>query len=65
MAKTSKKTTNSDSKDPIPKDLFEILACPLCRSDLKYSDGKKKLVCTECGRKFPIEGIVPVLLPTG
>ena len=59
MAKASKTT----SKDPIPKDLFDILACPLCRSDLEYSDGKKTLKCTECGKKFPIEGSVPVLLP--
>jgi uncharacterized protein len=49
-------------KDPIPKDLFKILACPLCRQDLEYSNGKKELICTKCRTKYPIKEGVPVLL---
>jgi hypothetical protein len=50
-------------KDPIPREIFDILACPLCRADLSYAKGKKSLVCTKCNKKYPIRGGVPVLLP--
>ena len=50
-------------QDPIPKDLFEILACPLCRADLEYTKDKKSLICSDCGSKYPIEGNIPILLP--
>ena len=50
------------TEDQIPKDLFDILACPLCRADLEYTKDKKNLLCSNCGTKYPIEGNVPVLL---
>ena len=50
-------------ENPIPKELFDILACPLCRADLEYAKGKKALVCSECGEKYPIEEGIPNLLP--
>ncbi len=50
-------------KDPIPKDLFDILACPVCKADLRYSEGKKGLVCVKCSQKYPIKERIPVLLP--
>ena len=30
-------------EDPISKDLFDILACPVCKADLKYTEDKKGL----------------------
>ncbi|MBI2558489.1 Trm112 family protein [Candidatus Woesearchaeota archaeon] len=59
MAKNKQKST----EDPIPKDLFEILACPLCKADLEYTKDKKKLVCSNCGAKYPIDNGIPILLP--
>ncbi len=59
MAKKKEKT----EKDPIPKDLFDILACPLCRSDLEYDREKKNLICANCGQKYPIQDGIPMLLP--
>ena len=50
-------------KDPIPKDLFNILACPICRSDLRYNKDKNGLVCVKEGHKYPIQKGVPILLP--
>ncbi|MBI2522860.1 Trm112 family protein [Candidatus Woesearchaeota archaeon] len=50
-------------KDPIPKDLFDILACPICRSDLRYRKDKKDLVCIKEGHKYPIKQGIPILLP--
>ena len=50
-------------EDPIPKDLFDILACPLCKADLEYTKGKKGLSCSGCGAEFPIKKGIPVLMP--
>ncbi len=49
--------------DPLPKELYNILACPLCKSDIKYSEDKKWLVCVSCKQKYPIKDKIPVLLP--
>ena len=62
MVKMAKKE-QKNMEDPIPKDLFDILACPLCKADLEYAKGKKGLVCSKCGAKYPIEEGIPVLLP--
>jgi|TARA_Y100000310_G_scaffold22935_2_gene21932 hypothetical protein len=48
--------------DPIPKDLFNILACPLCRGNLEYNSDKNGLVCSKCNTKYPIEKGIPILL---
>lgn len=45
------------------KRLEAILACPACRTRLEVSD--RDLGCTTCGRRFPLDGGVPVLLPPG
>ena len=50
-------------EEPIPKELFEILACTICKSDLEYAKDKKSLVCSECGARFPIENRVPIMVP--
>ena len=47
----------------IPKELLRILACPLCKSDLKYSNNKKELICTKCKAAYPIKEGIPILLP--
>jgi len=40
--------------------LLAILACPACLGDLVLKD--QKIVCTKCGRKYPVKNGVPVLL---
>ncbi len=50
-------------KDPIPKDLFDILACPVCKADLVYNKDKTGLVCTKCKQKYEIKEGIPILLP--
>ena len=44
----------------IDKELLDILACPACKTPVKLEDGK--LVCTQCGRRFPIRDGIPVML---
>ena len=41
--------------------LLEILACPICKTDVKLEEGK--VVCVKCGRRFPIENGIPIMLP--
>ena len=40
--------------------LLEILACPVCKTAVRL-DGER-LVCTQCGRRYPIRDGIPVML---
>jgi len=44
----------------IDQDLLEILACPACKGDVVLE--KDKIVCAQCGLKYPIKDGVPVML---
>ncbi len=44
----------------ISKDLLDLLACPACGVELELQG--REVVCTECGRRFPIREGIPVLL---
>jgi uncharacterized protein YbaR (Trm112 family) len=41
-------------------DLLEILACPLDHAPVRLD--QDQLVCTRCGRRFPIENGTPNML---
>ena len=44
----------------IDKDLLAILACPACQGDVSLKD--EKIVCSKCGRKYPVKDGIPVML---
>ena len=44
----------------ISQDLLKILACPACKADVVLKEDK--IVCTSCGRKYPIKEGIPVML---
>ncbi|MFH1360572.1 MAG: Trm112 family protein [Candidatus Omnitrophota bacterium] len=44
----------------IDNELLKILACPACKSDVKLEE--KKIVCVQCGRKYPIKDGIPIML---
>jgi uncharacterized protein len=44
----------------IDRELLEILACPLCKADVRL-DGDR-IVCSKCGRRYPIRDDIPVML---
>lgn len=50
----------------VHKDLLEILRCPVCvkdHEDLLLDNIRDAwLVCTNCGRKYPIRDDIPVML---
>ena len=43
-------------------DLLEILACPKCKSKIKFEGGK--IICQgpSCGLRFPVKDGIPVML---
>ena len=44
----------------IDKELLDILACPYCKGNVILKDNK--IVCTACGRKYPIKDGIPIML---
>ena len=44
----------------IDKELLEILACPVCKGDVKEINDK--IVCLECKRQYPIREGIPIML---
>ncbi len=44
----------------INKELLEILACPLCKTGVILEG--EKIVCTKCGRRYPIKDDIPIML---
>jgi len=43
--------------------LLDILACPCCHGRFRQQDGPDRLECLECGRRYPVQGGIPILLP--
>ena len=44
--------------------LLSILACPVCKGELKYEKAKNELICKADGMAFPIRDDIPVMLET-
>ena len=40
--------------------LLEILACPVCKTEVKLAHDR--LICVQCGRRYPIREGIPVML---
>ena len=55
----------AEEKEVISKDLLDILACPLCKSEVRLVDmnnDEKGLKCSDCKRIYPIKDGIPVML---
>jgi uncharacterized protein len=46
----------------ISKELLEILACPLCKEEVKLTADGNGLKCVKCHRVYPIRDGIPVML---
>ncbi len=46
------------------QEFLNILACPACKSEIKYEKEQNHLVCQnkECGLIYPVKDSIPVLL---
>lgn len=47
---------------PISPALLAILACPLCKGDVKLTADEKALKCVACHRVYPIRDDIPVMI---
>lgn len=47
---------------PISPPLLAILACPLCKADVKLTADEKGLKCVSCHRVYPIKDDIPVMI---
>jgi len=46
----------------IDHQLLEILACPVCKTEVKLTSDEKGLKCVKCHRVYPIKEEIPVML---
>ena len=46
----------------ISKELLDILACPLCKEEVKLTSDGNGLKCIQCHRVYPIRDDIPVML---
>ncbi len=44
----------------IDEKLMEILACPACKGPVKLQE--ERIVCQECGLRYPIRDGIPIML---
>jgi len=54
--------SHRSKKMAIDAQLLEILACPLCKEDVKLTADEKGLKCVKCHRVYPIKDDIPVML---
>jgi len=48
---------------PLPKDILDILVCPVCKQSLHYTADQSGLKCDSCKRVYPIRDEIPCMLP--
>ncbi len=44
------------------KKLLALLACPVCKGDLKLDQERKELICYQDAMAFPVREGIPVML---
>lgn len=49
--------------EPLAKELYDILACPVCKGDITYTKDKTALLCKKCKVEYPIKEGIPIMLP--
>lgn len=47
----------------IDETLARLLVCPVDKADLIEEEAEKRLVCSGCGRRYPVEDGIPIMLP--
>ena len=40
-----------------------VLACPVCRGELRWDEAAAELICEACAQAYPVREGIPDLLP--
>lgn len=46
----------------IDPSLAEVLVCPVDKGELTQDEATQRLVCTVCGRRYPVRVGIPIML---
>lgn len=46
----------------IDPSLAAILVCPVDKADLTEDEADSRLVCAQCGRRYPVRDGIPIML---
>lgn len=46
----------------IDSSLAEVLVCPVDKAELIEDEPAERLVCTSCGRRYPVRDGIPIML---
>ncbi len=49
-------------KVSIDPKLLEILACPICKTEVRLTTDGQGLLCRSCHRRYPIVDDIPIML---
>ena len=47
----------------IDETLARLLVCPVDKADLIEDVDEQRLVCTDCGRRYPVKDGIAIMLP--
>ncbi len=47
---------------PLDDRLLAILVCPACHGSVEHKERRHAIVCTACGRRYPVRDGIPVML---
>jgi uncharacterized protein YbaR (Trm112 family) len=49
---------------PVAKEVIEILACPVCKSEVVYDSGADRICCVNqgCRREYPVKEGIPFMV---
>lgn len=42
--------------------LIDLLVCPACHGGIEYKNRRNLIICTKCGRHYPVRDNIPVML---
>ena len=46
----------------VSQELIDLLVCPVDHAPIDYKERRKVIICTSCGRHYPVRDNIPVML---
>lgn len=55
-------STSREGGVAIDPELLKILACPVCRTEVRLTEDGQGLLCSSCRRRYAIVDDIPIML---